>query len=266
MDYKYASIASLREYGLNTIQYPDDLLKRLVRLYSDRVNRILGREFIAAPKTKRVNPFSSLFKIPGSSIVKVDSITVNYTDGSSALLEPSYYEVKENNLIQLKNLTIEGIDALDIGLITGDMEYNKVVEVELATAISSYEVSAQLVDVSQLEPRDVLVFGNTTIIINSVDYDSKIIEFDDVGNIRPIPIGTKTTCYGQVPVQIEEAIKLFIKHHKKLQGFSGRITSERIGKSYSYETTGLEASITGIAEIDSILFLFINDDFDIVFL
>lgn len=263
MKYEYASLSSLSEYKK---QFSPEVLRNLSKLYSDRINRIVGKQFIATPKILKVNPFSKLFKVPGSPIIKVNSIYADFHDGSRTFLEPSRYEVKENNLIRLKDLAIEGVEALEINCIMGLMEYPKDIQVELVTQIEAYESTATLNSTEGLEVRDVLTYGNTPIIITGIDYTNNIIDFDDVGNIPTMPIGATLSCYGQVPLQIEEAVKLFIKHHKKLQGFAGRITSERIGKSYSYDTTGLESSITGIAEIDSILFLFINDDFDILFL
>jgi hypothetical protein len=264
MRYEYASITSLSEYKK---LFSSDMLKSLSRLYSDRINRITRKVFIATPNTIRVNPYdSTLIPIPGPKIIKIESITAEYSNGGRLVLNPGDYSIQGNNLIRLNSIPRHGLDALEIGYIMGEVESPKEVEVVLDSPIGPYEVSASLVDASQVEPRDVLVFGKTIIIVNSVDYESNIIDFDDVGNIQTIGQGTGTTCYGQVPIQIEEAVKLFVKHHKKLQGFSGRIKSERIGKSYSYDSVGLENTITGIAEIDSVLILFINDDFDILYL
>lgn len=263
MKYEYASITALRDYQKT---FDTDTLKKLIRLYSDRVNRLTAKEYIASQKTVRVTLFNQLIKLSGSPIMKINTVTALYPDGSTALLDTSNYILQENNLIQVKNLQEQGVEALEINYIAGCMEGAKEFQVELISPIRAYEVQARLKDASGLEERDVLVFGNTVIIINLIDYASNTIYFDVTGNIPTIPQGAKTICYGQVPLQIEEAIKLFVKHHKKLQGFSGRITSERIGKSYSYDSTGLDNTITGIAEIDSILFLFINDDFDILFL
>jgi len=278
MIYEYCPLSSLSDYSS---QYTPDQLKQLVRLYSDRVNRITDKYFIGQSSSIFLKPYNDrLLKVTGAPIAAINSINAIYVDGTSGVLPTDKYRLEGPNLIRLMNwyrYTMDelefnkifddfDLDAITVNAITGIVDNLKQFEVELAVDLNPYDVEAQLVDASGLDVRDVLIFGQYTFIITDIDYTANTVSFDDPGNIRPFKTGTKTTCYGAVPYQIEEVIKLFIKHHQKLQGFAGRIKSEHIGRSYQYDSTGLDHSITGIAEIDSILFLFINDEFDTIFL
>jgi hypothetical protein len=263
MRYAYATIQSLRDFGISAIEYPDALARRLIYLYSDRVNKIVEKVFIANEITYNGFFEGSMFKLHGAPIIELKDISFIGTDNFRQSLDTNSYKVNNNKWIRLANMSSDSLNNVEINYIGGIVENPKRVEVELTSPINKDATSFTVRDASKLEPRDVLVFDNKVFIINDIDYSINAIIVDKVDNIPIIPAGTITVCYGQVPYLIEEAVKLFIKHHKALQK-RNVMKSEKIGK-YQYEMFE-SGSSTGIAEIDSILSLFINDEFDISFL
>lgn len=266
MKFSYTTLSELRAFGISDAEYPDNIARRLIRLYSDRFNRLTS-QFFAPVETKFTsNGGHKLYKIPGPPILKVLQISLFDEEyGARTVISRDQYEVLDNTLIKFNTELRQGLANVEFNVVQGNMEGLKEVEVELTSNIASGTTEFTVVDASNLEPRDVLTFGREMFIIKNIDYVANKVFVDDPGDIKTITSGSKTICYGQVPMQVEEAIKLFVKNHKTLQAQKSGIKSEKIG-NYSYVKDDTTSGITGISEIDSILFLFINDELDITFL
>lgn len=265
MKFAYTTLSELRSFGITELEYPDNVARKLIHLYSDRFNKLTDKVFAPIETIVKLNGGKKLYKIPGSPILKVKRISISSPDGTRMHLNNKQYEVINNTLIKFNTKLSEGLANVELTLIQGYLEELKEVEVELTSTISSGTTEFTVVNASDLEPRDILTFGRNMFIIKEIDYNINKIFIDDPGNIPMINAGAKTICYGQVPLQVEEAIKLFVKNHRSLQAQKSGFKSEKIG-NYSYTRDDKSTGITGISEIDSILFLFINDEFDITFL
>jgi hypothetical protein len=259
MRFSYTTLSEVRAFGISSLELSDKEVLRLIKLYSDRFNRLTGRVFAPLETKMLLDGGNILYKLSGSPVLKVKGVTSLYSDGSRTPISPMQYSINDYTLLKLEPRLREGLANVEVLLVQGEMEGMKEVEVSITSTITSGTTEFGVDSADQLEIRDVLVFGSVMFIINDIDYSNNMITIDDPGNIKPIPMGSKTTVYGQVPMLVEEAIKLFVKNHKSLQTQKSGFKSESIG-NYSYTKADGTTGYTGITEIDSIINLFNGGD------
>lgn len=265
MKFSYTTLAEIRSFGITQLQIPDADVQKLIKLYSDRFNRLVGKVFAPLESKILLNGGDALYKIPGSPVLKVKGVTSLLSDGTRMPISPNQFSILDYTLVKFEPKLREGLANVELLLVQGEMEGQKEVEVEITSAINSGLTTFTVIDSSNLEVRDVLTFGRIMFIINDIDYATNTVTIDDPLNIPLIPIGSKTTCYGQVPMLVEEAIKLFIKNHRSLQSQKSTFKSESIG-NYSYTKQDGAIVTTGVTEIDNIVNLFSDDEFNITYL
>ena len=263
MIYEYSTPSFLKEEGVTGLS--DSKLRKLIRLYSSRINKIVGHSFIASPFEYDSLPLNGdLYRLPGPKIIEVISASYGYSDLSRTFIEPLNIGF-EGNLVNLNTRGLRKPVGVKFSYLAGDMIGRKRVKVKTLERITDSTTQFKVNSVEGLVVRDVLQSQFNCFIITGINYDENIITIDAPYQIAPLPANEILSCYGQVPYEIEEALMLFIKHHDTLQSNAGRMKSERIG-DYSYEQFEGKNSLSGIAEIDSILSGFFKDDFNITFL
>jgi hypothetical protein len=299
MKFAYTTLQSVRDFGISSTDVSDDLVRKLIPIYSDRVNTVCGQIFAPLQRNVNVNidGGSNDIHVPGSPIVKINSINFTDMQGNQTVIDPSNYALQDNNWVkffvkQVNDITLAVLkswyydsyytdyslygslfldgktfeDYLILNCIIGNIENNKDIVVNLSSPITTGTTSFTITDASVLEPGDVFVFNNNMLIADSIDYATNTITIDQAPNMPTIPSGSTVEVYGRTPLLIEQVLNLFIKHHENLSASQGgTLRRERIG-SWFNETSGNTTGMTGINEIDNILYLFTKDDIQVDYL
>lgn len=265
MIFQYASIKSIRDYGITSAQMPDALALQLIIKYSSMINKWTEQFFIPLQSVERVNGGKEIYRIPNKKIIKLNSINLINYDLSRTPIDSLNYEAI-GNLIKLLIVTPEAVKNLEINGVFGTIENEKDISIILTSSIVKDTTSFTVLDASGLEERDVLVYGNYCIIANSINYSTNTISIDKFAYNLTISSGTELRSYGAVPILIEKAIQLLLKHNRTLENqVGGKIKTEKTD-DYSYELFEIKGTTSGVTEVDSILNSFIEGNFDIVFL
>jgi hypothetical protein len=265
MIFQYASIKSIRDYGISSAQLSDAITLQLIQKYSPMINRWTEQFFIPLQSVERVNGGREIYRIPNKKIIKVNSISLINYDRSRTPIDSLNYEVI-GNLIKLDIYTPEAVKNLEIDGVFGTIENEKDISITLTSSIIKDSTSFTVLDASELEERDVLVYGNYCIIVNSINYSTNTISIDKFAYNATIQSGTVLNSYGAVPILIEKAAQLLLKHNRTLENqVGGRIKTEKTD-DYSYELFENKGTSSGITEVDNILNSFIEGNFDIVYL
>lgn len=269
MRFAYSTIKSLRDFQVPINKVSDKLANKLIPFYSDRITQILSKQFVPVKKVITFNRSEKIFKIPGSPVIKVLGLYYNmpntYTsDLSRTLLDEKDYRVNGNTLTLYLNIPSRAY--LELECIVGNLDNQKEVEVQLNTSITTGTEEFEVEDASELDERDVLVIENRCFIINEINYDTNMIFIDKQQSMRTIDEGEKVICYGQVPLSIEHAVNLFISNHKMLTKQFGGVIQREKTEQYEYSLFNNSHGITGIPEIDKILFSYMENEIDLFYL
>ena len=264
MIFQYASIKSIRDFGISSAQSSDAATLQLILKYSSMINKWTEQLFVPINSIERLNGGRELYQIPGKKIIKINSINIINSDRSRTLIDALDYEVI-GNFIKIDIATPEAVKNLEIDGVFGTLENLKYITVKLTSDIELEDTSFTVEDASGLEDRDILVCGNYCVIVNSVDYDTNTVTIDKFAYNTTIASGTEIDVYGCVPQLIENAIQLLIKHSRTLANqVGGKIKSESTD-DYSYEVFELKGTTSGITEVDNILNSFFNGNIEISF-
>lgn len=267
MKFMYSTLKSVREFGVIERSVNDKKVNSLIEFYSKLCNRMISKHFIPVREVSRFSGSGTKVLRTGGrpKIIKINSISIIHSDAARTVIEGSKYTYQGNTIMHNYNFPI-GYNNIEIDAIYGEVENIKEIEVETLTEINSESTTVQLNSVEELDIRDVLVIENRVFIINDIEYDTNIIHIDTPIDKKVIPIGSKLYCYGAVPLEIERAINLLIKHNKVLESqVGGRIKSEKTD-GYSYEMFSNQFYTTGIAEVDNIFQSFTESDFILEYL
>lgn len=263
MIFEYTTPSSLKEEGVT--EYSDDKLRKLIRMYSSRINKLIGHSFVPSPLEFSSLPSSGdLYRLPGPKVIEVLSASYGYSDLSRTPLDNLSIAI-EGNLINLDSRGLRRPVGVNFRYLSAEMINEKRVKVRTLDKIQDGTTQFKVNSAENLSVRDVLQTDKNCFIIKEIDYDQNIITIDEAYQIPRLPVNTELSCYGQVPYEIEEAVILFIKHHKTSQKSSGRMKSEKIG-DYSYEVFEGKNSISGNSEIDNLLSGFMKDNIGLFYL
>lgn len=267
MRFMYSTLKSVREFGVIERAVHDTKVNSLIEFYSKLCNRMIGKYFIPVREVARFSGSGTrVLRTEGRpKIIKIHSISTIDFDAARTVIESNKYTYQGNTIMY--NFTFPtGINNIEIDATYGEVESKKEVIVKTLTEINNATTIISLDSVEKLDIRDVLTIGDRVFIINDVDYTANTIVIDSYDSKRSIPIGSTMYCYGAVPLEIERAINLLIKHNKVLESqVGGRIKSEKTD-GYSYELFSNQFYTTGIAEVDNIFQSFTESDFILEYL
>jgi len=264
MIFQYASIQSIRDYGTASTLISDALARQLIIKNSLLINKWAEQKFVPINSIERISGGASCITFSGKNLIKVNSVNYVNSDFTRTLIETSNYEVIGNS-IRFNFTTLEGIKNLEIDAIFGTIDNIKDITVELTSQIVKDSISFTVVDASLLEAKDVLLYGNYSIIVNSINYNTKTISIDKFPHLSTLISGTELKCYGMIPTLIERAIYLLVKNYRTLENrHPGKIKREETD-DYEYELFQQSSNSSGIAEVDSILNSFISGNLDVGF-
>ncbi len=261
----YSTIKSVRDSGITEAKMADGEVSRLILQYSRMITKLIKIWFVPVSLKERFNGGGKLIKTNLPPVIKLLAVNIVNQDHSRTSLDSLEYEAI-GKLIRFNNTTIDGVRNVELDGIFGEVENKKEVSVTITTDILEDSEYFDVLDASELEYKDVFIFDNTVLIANSIDYENNRITIDKQLNIKPIPSGSTTTCFGCIPLDIERAVNLMIKHNKTLTNqVGGRIKSEKTD-DYSYELFQSGLYSTGVPEVDRILQTYLEDDIQLFYL
>lgn len=264
---RYTTISSLKAKGFKRFVEDAKIIK-VIEDYSRIINIYTEQLFLPIHKVVSNIPLEEWSKIIHSPdklpIILINSIMYRTKSSSNQVLDPLEYYIFKRYIEFEKDFHIFSTEqalltALDInpliyrftidGVFGWINNNQQPIVVEILTAINPETKTATLSNVENFNTGDILTVGNKNIIIDTIDYVTKVITFDPLYT-APIPEHTQAICYGSILPDIKLACERLCLASKKLESImGGRIISEHTDR-YSYRAI---ATTTGIAEVDVIL-------------
>ena len=285
---KYCTLEKFRAItGVSEAKVADNVVQDALKLASDAISQGTRQIYLPTRELAYSNGRgTSIITHPEKyKIIEVFSMSVDSSRNSlgNAIAESagviglgsSEYLIQTNGFIisvlpratsaQI-SLFPKGIKNVSIDGVFGWMDPIKSYETETLSEIEENTTEVELGDVTNVEPGDILVFGdieNSTsnylawAEVTEVDYDSDIITFEGLRSpvrATPIEVGSTVKCYGQVPEAIKIATATMAKNRiipataieggadlKKMRvGYYSwtKMTSEELGGAPTQTLTG----------------------------
>ncbi len=261
----YSTIKSVRDSGITQAKMSDGEVSRLIQQYSRMITKLLNIWFVPVSQKPRFNGGGKLIKTNLPPIVKLIGVNIVNSDQSRTALDKLSYEAI-GKIIRFEKRLLDGVRNVEVDAIFGEIENQKEVAVKITSDIEENSEFFYVEDASELEIRDIFIFDNKILIANSIDYENNKVLIDKQLNMKPIISGTETVCFGQVPIDIEQAVNSLIKHHRVLsKQIGGKIKSEKTD-DYEYELFQSGELSTGVPEVDKILQNYLEGELTIDFL
>jgi hypothetical protein len=253
VNFYYASIADVREEGVEQRPYGDKRVRKLIRQASRTIDILTGQWFYPLRETRKLNGQDSPVvydpsKIP---IVKVFAVEVDASKstfhnrvltlpmpgaygpsdfpwdsahGCGTVIESLRdleYEVRDRYIERIGGVFPEGVNNVEADGVWGWIEGPK--EITTTTTTDFQRDSEELIldDVSGIFPKDVVRISKdgaeAYILVTDVDTSNKKINFDKVHEwVETVASGAAVEVYGRVPELIERACVRLVVLNKDL--------------------------------------------------
>lgn len=251
INYKYTTIQRLRDEGLSSGDLNDTKADRLIRLYSDRINRWTSQYFFPVKETIRIDGtgLEGIWRPDKMPILEVDTLTVDVLGSNPSqgtVVPPEDFEIvipgaydSPGRVLQLrvtggfirfinktrflrfptigrfpkgpKNIEIIGT----FGWVSEKEKVSTTTTAELAAKAKNVVVT----DISKFDVGDAIRIGNDDpfvyALISKIDDATKTITFDDIGRIpASLVSGVSVVTFGNIPEAIQYACtRLVIEFH-----------------------------------------------------
>jgi len=272
VDFRYTTIADIREEGLSSDQANDTKLNRLIRFYSNRINRWCAQWFFPIKEVALVNgnTWSSVWREDKMPILEVDELAVNVlgsTTFQGTIVPSEDFEIDvpaafdspgrilslrvtggfirfENEVRVLRFPVLgkfpKGPRHVRIIGSFGWIDQKDKVSTTTTAALASDAKSIVVVDACDFDVGDAVRIGTADpfvyILISSIS--GNVLSFDDIGRIpATIASGDAVVTYGRVPDAIQQACKRLVIEQRFNIG-SAELREARDADSLSGERIG----------------------------
>ena len=253
IDWKYTTISRLRTEGIDVTVLDDDDALRLIRLYSERINRWCAQWFYPVNESIRLDGrnLPAIWRPDKIPIIEVDQLRVQVLgsnpsqgtvvpaddfeittppafDAPGVLLELRVTGgfVRFNNRTRFLRIPAVGNFPRGPKNVEIDGTFGWIIEKDkvsstITAALADDAISIIVADSSDFEVGDVVRMGDNVpfvyALIDTIDDGTKTLTFDKVGRITDLTSGEAIVTYGSIPEAIQYAcLRLVIEFRHQL--------------------------------------------------
>lgn len=222
-EFEYTTVTYLRDQELIAVSVTDENARLAIQEASRRINMVTSQWFEPVTGIWTLNgednpiihdpdliPILFVREI-GTGVEPTDLPTV--LPAGISVLDPATYTVKHRHVENIGATFASGVSNVFLNAVMGWLDDYRVIQVVLAAPLATGDTSAELDDVTGIQPRDILLFTNDDgfhrIRIETIDVGTNTVTFDEIVRYGvDFDIGDSAEVFGKTPRIIERACAL----------------------------------------------------------